>query len=216
MQRIDYLVNEPTPFLDGPAEFLAKTVAAEFRKVRQWNLVFKDFIDGYKRMDYGIRNLPALRFFNEVASKQSDQGWITGDLLCDAILPPSLRRDELQQVQDTVSAAVWQQFRRDGFFMAIRAAVPGLNELGRVLSVDKSLGYQWQEGEEVVPLTRFTINFKLDLRIWDDYLIEQLRDREDPFERTLKNLEKIAVTIDGVTGTEATPVEVDIEADKIF
>jgi hypothetical protein len=215
-QRIDLLVKGPTPFLDGPAEYICKAIAEEFTKVRQWKLVYGEEIDGYKRMDYGYRNLPALRFFNETSSKASDNGWITGDILCDSMLPASLRRDELQTVQDCVASALWQQFRRDAFFQTIRAAIPGLNELGRVLSVDKSLGYQFQESDEVVPLTRFTINFKLDLRIWDDYLTEQYRDSEDPFERTLKNLERISNTIRGVSGTTDTPAEVEIGADKQF
>lgn len=216
MQRIDGITASPTVFLDGPAEFLCKSIAEEMAKVKQWAAVFGKFIDGYKRMDYAIRNLPCMRFYNNTSSKQSDNGWITGEVICDAMFPPSLRREELQQVQDTVSAALWQQFRRDAFFQTLRGKVPGLNELGRILSVDKSLGFQWQEGEEIVPLTQFAINFKLDLRIWDDYLTEQSRTTEDPFERTLKNLELIAITIRGVDGNTDSPAEVEIGANKSF
>lgn len=216
MQRVDLITSQPTPFLDGPAEFLCKAMAEELTRVPQWKAVFGQFIDGYKRMDYSMRNLPALRIYNNVASMSSQNGWITGEIIADSIFPASLRREELQQVQDTVSAALWQQFRRNEFFHTMRGRAPALNELGRVLSVDKSLGYKWQEDEETVPLSQFTINFKLDLRIWDDYLTEQCRTTEQPFERTLKNLELIAVMIRGVGGTTDEPAEVEIGAEKSF
>jgi hypothetical protein len=217
MERISLLTSAPTPFLDGPAEFLCKSVAEQLTAVRQWKAVFGEFIDGYKRMDYGIRNLPALRVYNNTASVSSQNGWLTGELIADAILPASLRRNELQQVQDTLSAALWQQFRRNEFFHTMRALVPALNELGRVVSVDKSLGYKWEEADdEVVPLTQFTINFKLDLRIWDDYLTEQCRTTDDPFERTLRNLELISNTIRGVSAETDTPAEVELGAEKSF
>lgn len=215
--RVDKIISQPTPFLDGPAEFLCKAVAEQMLAVPQWKALFGQFIDGYKRMDYGYTSLPALRFYNHVSSMSSQNGWLSGDVLADAIFPASLRRDQLQQCQDTVAGALFQQFRRGEFFHAVRARVPALNEFGRVLSADKSLGYQWQQdGDEVVPLTQFTINFKLDLRIWDDYLTEQCRTTEDPFEKTLKNLEHIAVIIRGVTGEDGSPGEVEIGAEKNF
>lgn len=212
-ERIENLYNSPTPFLDGPAEFLVKTVAAQFAAVPQFKLLFGTFIDGYKRMDYSFRNTPVVRFYNNACTKTSDNAWLTGDIIADTIFPASVRRNQLQQIQDTVTAAMWQQFRRQPFFYAVRALVPSLNELGRVITVDKSLGYQWQESDEVVPLTQFTINFKLDLRIWDDYIESQDRTTEDPFEKTLQNLEQINLLINAVTGDEPTPVEVELEQD---
>ncbi len=216
MERIELLRKTPTLFLDGPIEYLCKVIASELLKVPQFKAVFGEFIDGYKRMDYSIRALPVARIYNQNASKSSDTAFITGDLLVDIIFPASLRRDEVQQIIDTISGAIWQQFRRAPFFFAVRALVPGLNELGRVLSVDKSLGYLWQSSEdedEIVPMTQFTVNFKVDLAIWDDYLTAQCRTVEDPFERTLKELEKINVLMRGVEGTEPTPAEIELETE---
>jgi hypothetical protein len=210
MERIENILHYPTPFLDGPTEFLVKTLAIEFSKVKQFKKIFGENIDNYKRQDYSIRSLPAVRFYNNSQFKESDNGWLTGDVIADVIFPASIRRNELQQVQDTLSAAMFNQFNRDTFFFSIRAGVPGLNELGRTISVDKSLGYQWQDGEEVVPLTQFTINSRLDLRIWNDYLTSQLRTNEDPFERTLGILEEIYVKIQGL---QQDTVEVEIDAE---
>lgn len=215
-ERIEKLLATPTPFLEGPAELLCRSMAELLVAVPQFKLVFGDNIYGYKRMDFSIRELPGIRIYNQQATKNSDHAFITGDILVDCIFPASLRRDELQRVQDAISGALWQQFRRPAFFFSTRALVPGLNELGRVLLVDKSLGYVWSSAEsedEVVPMTQFTINFKLDLAIWDDYLTAQCRTTEDPFERTLKELESIHVLIKGVQGTEPTPVDVTLDAD---
>lgn len=203
MERIDSLAKNP--FLDGPAEFLVKTVVDEIGKVPQWKLLFGDQIDPYLRMDYGLRALPALRVYNRVWRKTSDNAWIVGDLLADVIFPASRRRAELQQVQDTVSAALLQQFRRNPFFAVCLAGCPGLNELGREISCDKSLGFLY--GDDVVPLTQLTINFRLDLRKWDDYLEQTNRVSDDPFEETLANLTKIVTTIKALTTDDGTTTD---------
>lgn len=208
-ERIDQFAKDP--FLIGPAQHLVTATAELFAAVKQFKLVFGDAIYDYRRDDFSIRELPGARFYNLAASKSSDNGWLTGDLLCDVIFPASLRRNELQLLQDVVTGAMWQQFRRESFFLALRERIPALNELGRVLSVDKSLGYQWNE--TIVPLTQFTVNFKLDLRIWDDYLTSQYLTVDEPFERTLENLKDIRTLIDGVLAAQPEPVEVQIEAE---
>jgi hypothetical protein len=207
-ERIDkFALN---PFLDGPVEFLVKACCEELSKVKQFKLIFGEFIDPYKRMDYGIRNAPMMRVYNLSANKTSDNAWIQGDIIADVIFPPAIRRNETQQLPDTIAAALFQQFRRTPFFSAMREKVPALNEFGRIIVVDKSLGFML--GENIVPLTQFTINFKLDLRIWDDYLTDHGRTVDDPFEVTLKDLEKIINTIAGVTGESASPVSVSLQA----
>jgi hypothetical protein len=95
------------------------------------------------------------------------------------------------------------------FFTAVEAKVPGLNELGKTFTVDKSLGFQW--GEDVVPLTRIVVNFKIDLREWDQYLEIDSRTKEDPFERTLANLERMVGVIQGLNDAQAPKVEVGID-----
>lgn len=183
-------------FLDGPVEFLVKAISTELLKVTQFVEIFGENIDPYKRMDYGYRNLPALRIYNDAILKEFDSWFITGDIKADLIFPASLRRNETQQFQDTVSHALLQQFRRTNFFNAVTEAVPGLNELGKRFEVNKQLGFEWQD--EVVPLTQITLNFRLDLRIWDEYLVSDNRTKEDPFERTLADLKRIVAEFQGL------------------
>lgn len=197
-------------FFDGPAEFLAKTVCEELLKVDQWKAIFGENIDPYKRMDYAIRNLPALRVYNEQAVKEFDSWFIEGDLSVDVIFPGNLRRRETQEFQDTLSSALLQQFRRTAYFNAVTAGVPGLNELGKRFDMDKTLGFEFSESE-VVPLTQIKINFRIDLRVWDEYLVSQDRTKEDPFEKTLGDLRRILAEIEGLSDNGEKEISVPID-----
>lgn len=199
------------PFLDGPTEFLTKHMALELLTVKQFKVIFGEFIDAYKRMDYPIRALPAIRIYNETWNKEADSGWILGEVLVDIIFPASIRRGQTQTLQDTVSAALCQQFRRPTFFLRLCDLVPGLNQLGKTVNVDKSLGFEW--GEDIVPLTQIRLNFRLDLRVWDDYLEQQNRTKDEPFEQTLGDLETIETEIRGLRD-DLTTVEATVSIDQ--
>lgn len=193
-ERIDKLT--PNVFLDGPAEFLAKQICADLLKVNQWKLIFGDRIDPYRRMDYSQRDFPALRIYDLGWLKENESWFITGNLYFDIILPASIRRSETQQIPATLCAALVQQLRRPTFFETLVTEVPGLNELGKTMNIDKSLAFEW--GEDELPLTQLSVNFRLDLRAWDSYLETQSRTKDDPFERTLDTLTAIGVTIQGL------------------
>ena len=202
-ERVDQLEKEI--FLTGPTEFLVSRIAEQLALIPQFKKVFKDRIDPYRRMDYPIRGLPALRIYNDDYTKQFDSWFIEGDLTLDVIWPANLRRAEQQQFQDTLTAALLQQFRRPSFMSAVEESVPGLNELGKTFTVDKSLGFEWQDG--TVPLTQITVNFRLDLRQWDEFLEQDGRTKEDPFERTLEDLERLFGTIPGLDDADAVQIE---------
>lgn len=215
-ERIEKLARKfeelsPTdPFLDGPGDFLVKSIAFELRKVPQFALLFGEFIDPYKRLDYPDFELPCLRVYNNSYGKTSESGWIEGAIQVDVIMPASIRRDELQIIQDRLSSALLQQFRRPAFFDTIEKAVPGLNQLGRTFDVDKELGFQW--GDDVVPMTQITLNFRLDLRKWDDYLEASDRTKDDPFERTLGELTRLTGLIQGLN--EAADPQISLGVDQ--
>lgn len=197
------------PFLDGPVEFMVKEAAQLISQVKQFKLLFRDSIDIYERMDYPDRMFPALRMYCHQVRKEHESHYIVGDMLMDILWPQSLRRDEQQLFQDMVSAALLQQFRRPSFFKAMLAAVPGLNEFGKVFSIDKALGMQWKDG--IVPLTQITLNFRLDLKAWDEYLEGKGRTKDDPFQVTLENLERIVNVIQGNNDDSSKAVEVDLD-----
>lgn len=214
-KRIDNLKYEgnstPDLFIDSPAEFLCKTIAEELLKVPQWVEVFGDRIDPYKRMDYQISTLPGLRIYNNQYTKEFESWFVEGDIQADIIYPASIRRRETQQLQDTVSAALLQQFRRPTFFDTLCSKNPGLNELGKRYSVDKSLGFEWND--TLVPLTQVTINFRTDLRQWDVYLEGDNRTKDDPFERTLGNLKRVVYTLQALKADAETEEEVEEQTD---
>ena len=217
-ERIDNLVYDKDasgaqikeqPFFNGPAEFLVQEVVRQLLAIPQWKALFGEEINFYKRMDYSIRSLPALRIYNDSLTKEFESWFVEGDLKADIIFPAVLRRDELQQIQDSVSMALLQQFRRPTFFDTLTQRVPGLNELGKRFTVDKSLGFEWEEAE--VPLTQITINFRLDLRVWDQYLEETDRTKDSPFEKVLGNLDRIVTTIQGLKDDSEVEVTEGLE-----
>lgn len=221
MERIDNLKYKKDPpsstrekqeslFLTGPAEFLCKTVAKALLEVKVWRDIFGEFIDPYMRMDYPVRALPALRIYNKSYSKTSESWFVEGNLLCDIIFPANIRRVETEQLTDSVTAALMQQFRRVSFFNRLDELNPGLNELGKRFDVDKSLAFEW--GDTLVPLTQVSLNFKIDLRQWDLYIESDNRTKDQPFERPLGDLEQIVTTIQGLR--EDCSVGAEIESDQ--
>lgn len=203
MERIDQIKYQTpyegpgtTLFLDGPTEFLVSSIAAKLSATSQWKALFGDSIYPYLRMDFSIRELPGLRIYNQTFTKTGEDWFIEGDVKIDVIFPASIRRDETQQLQDTITAALLQQFREPTFFEELGVLVPGLNELGKIFSVDKSLGFDW--GQQIVPMTQVTINFKIDLRQWDRYLEETYRTKDSPFVKVLGDLNSLITTIEGL------------------
>ena len=158
-------------------------------------------------MDYSIRSLPALRIYSEMGRKEFDSWFVSGELKCDIIWPANIRRVEHTQVQDTLVSAIVQQFRRPGFFDAVELSVPGLNEMGKTVEWDKSLGFSMSE-DEVVPLTQVTLNFRIDLREWDEYLEQTNRTKDSPFEPVLAELTRISSVIRGLKDDNNTGVEI--------
>lgn len=210
------LATNRSIFYNGPAEFLAKSVAERIRLVSQFSAIFgstpldSGYIDSYPRMDYAIRNLPALRIYDKGYLKQFESWFIDGDLYLDVIFPPNIRRNETQNLQDVISSALLQQFRRVTFFNEVSNLVPGLNELGKTFSVDKTLGFQI--GSDIVPLTQIKANFRIDLRQWDKYLESTCRTKDEPFEETLEILERIVTTINALRDdNETTELQVGID-----
>jgi hypothetical protein len=196
-------------FHDGPGEFLAREVVKAMGADPVWKTLFGDSMDSYQRMDYGDRAFPAIRIYDRGYRKEYDSWFINGELYVDVIWPPSIRRRETQQLPDTVSSALLQQFRRPSFFTAMCGVVPGLNELGKNFNVDKSLGFEWKDG--VIPLTQITVNFRVDLREWDRYLEKTDRTKDTPFEESIGDLRRLVSEIQGLDDSEEVNVTVPID-----
>lgn len=213
--RIDNLT--PILFLDGPTEFLSKSICTALIAEPHFHEVFADNVVDYDKEDFSMRELPALRVYGFTYTKEHESHYINGDIKIDIILPAMIRREETEEIQGRLAAALLQQFRRPNFFQAMEEKVPGLNELGKVFSVDKSLGYQNDKTVDECPTTQITLNFRIDLKQWDAYLEEQGRTKEDPFDVTLKNLKRIATKIQGIrVDADITTKDVELDSTQII
>lgn len=216
LDNLQYTENDPraaldttTLFFDGPGEFLVKVITKLLLEDKLWPQFFGDRIDPYRRMDYSIRELPALRVYTEGDQKQFESWFIEGDIKADVIFPASIRRNETQQLQDTLASALLQQFRRPLFFESANELLPGLNELGKRFQTDKSLGFVWNE--EVVPLTQITLNFRIDLRKWDEYLESTNRTKDSPFSPVLGDLRRLVSQIQALRDDGSDDVVVPVD-----
>lgn len=210
-ERIELLNSKnPNPFIDSPGDFLAKHAMAEIMKESAFKKIFKDAVEAYERQDFGFNSLPAMRIYNLNMNKVQESHYIVGQLNVDVIFPASIARSEMQYMQDLVSGALLQQFRRPAFFAAMRTVVPGLNELGKEFSIDKSMGMVVRQ--DVCPLTQIQANFRIDLKEWDAYLERECRTKDDPFRKTLETLDLVASTIEGMADN-LTTVEVTVPSE---
>lgn len=210
--RLDRLT--PQLFLDGPTEFLSKNIALQIIAESHFSQIFSDSVVPYDKEDFSIRELPALRVYNREYTKEHESHYIFGDIYIDLIMPPSLRRDQTEEMTGQIAAALLQQFRRPRFFLAMLDAVPGLNELGKVFRVDRTLTYQNTKQDDECPVTQIKLNFRIDLKAWDTYLENTGRTKDDPFDVTLANLRKIATTIQGIKETSDLETEKQIKIDS--
>lgn len=194
--RIEQLLGARSPFISGPGELLCHHTARLLLEVPEWKAFFGECIDGYYRQDYSIRSLPALRFYSDRYEMETQSWWLDGNVTMDMLLPPSLRREDLQKVADVAVAALLQQFRRPDFFGALRGVVPGLNYYGKGFKADKNKAWQPESQEtQLIPMADVQLSFRVDMREWDAFLESDDRTVNDPFRRTLKTLASIATII---------------------
>ncbi len=198
-------------FLTGPGEYLVQVFVAELNKDPSWKKLFGASIADYERMDFSMRELPAMRVHTPHYKRDFESWYENGEIIIDVIWPPSIRRGELQKLPATIAAAMVQQLSRPEFFQTICDQIPGLNELGKSIDVDMTLGFQWQD--EIVPLTRIKANFRILLQEWYDYLNDDYRTKDDPFHRTLSDLKKIVATIEALRSDDPQDVEFTLGVD---
>ena len=205
-ERVDIL-DTPTWFLQ-PGDRIVQSIVEELLAEPTFKLIFGDRIDPYMRMDYGARDFPALRIYSLTGVKEAETWYLAGDVTADIIFPASLRREEWQKLPDLVTAALLAMFRAQPFFERIRAKVPGLNQLGWRFGYDKTNAFRMSEADDMHSLTRLTINFRVNLNEWDEYLESDDRTPEQPFERTLGDLRTLYLSILGKDDSGATQVTV--------
>ncbi len=194
--RLDVL-EAPDWFLQ-PGDRIAETVANVIRTWPVFKRIFGDSIVDYKRTDFSARELPALRIYNDRGRNDSDTWYLGGDITLDIIFPASIRRSQTKRLPSLVTSALLALMRSQRFMAQVKENVPGLNELGKTFGYDHSLGFIAADTEEINPLTQVTINFRILLAEWDEFLESDDRERDTPFERTLGDLETILLKIVGV------------------
>lgn len=206
------LLESPDWFLQ-PGDRIAQVVAEELQAEPVFRRIFGEAIFSYKRMDIGVREMPALRIYNDTGRKEGETWYLSGDLKLDVIFPADIRRQNTQRFADLVTSALIALFRAQPFFTRVRSRVPGLNQLGWFFSFDKSLGFKPGEDVDPCPVTQLTVNFRVLLEEWDRYMETDDRTSQQPFEKTLGDLERMYIEIfaEDDAGAEQVPVLTTID-----
>ncbi len=207
-ERVE-LLERPDWFLQ-PGDRIAQSIVEELLATPVMVRIFGDRILPYNKQDFGARDFPALRVFSPTGAKSSETWYLNGDVKVDAIFPASLRHEEWEQFPSLVTSALLALFRAQPFFDRVRAKVPGLNQLGWSFSYDKNLGYIKAGTDDINPLTQITLNYRVLLSEWDEYMESDDRTPEQPFEKTLGDLERIFAELQARDDANDTAVTVDV------
>jgi hypothetical protein len=203
-ERVE-LLDSPDWHLQ-PGDKIVATLVDAIKAEPVFSRIFGSSVYGYKRMDIGVREMPAMRIYNDTGRKEAETWYLNGDVKLEVILPASTRRQDLQRLSDLMTSALIAWFRAQPTFRTVAAKVPGLNQLGWFFSFDKSLAFQPGADSDPCPLTQITVNYRVLLNEWDAYLESDDRTSEEPFRRTLADLERIYVETIAKDDTATTQV----------
>lgn len=152
----------------------------------------------YHKFDWSLRQLPAINVYEaDTESKQSDNAFLTGTVAFQIFWPGSFRRSDMRRVEVAFKGALenffssrYVQSMLDELYWIERPEkVFGLNELGRTLTWTPNIDGMVED--QLVPVTIFNVNYKIDLRSWYRALEFLNRTREEPFKETLGDLVEI-------------------------
>lgn len=200
-------------FLDSPGEFIVANTLLQLSKVPQYVELFGKYTPlydadkhrvgvndlqrwtDYQRTDWSMRQLPAISVFeSNNESKQSSNGWLTGNISIQVYWPASQRRSDWSRVHEAFKGTILNFFESalvrdmldEHFSIKREEKVAGLNEYGKEITWTPNV-----EGlveNQFVPVTVIDIRYRVDLRAWYRFLEEDYRTKDQPFERTLADL----------------------------
>lgn len=176
----------------------------------------------YERMDWSIRQLPAINVFEAATAeaKDSDQAFLRGNIQFQVFWPPNFRRPDSRRVEVAFKGALQNFFASqyvtamldELYYVQRPVKVYGLNEYGKTMNWTPNT--QAIVENEVVPVTIMDANYRIDLRSWYRALEYMGRTKENPFAVTLAPLTVVGGIksgYDGVDDTGATQVVIPDE-----
>lgn len=214
--------------LTGPGEDLVPKTLLQLSKIAGFIKLFGPYVENkgdqrwadYQRFDWSIRQLPTINVFEgQVEDKTSDQAWLNGTISFQVFWPPNFRRADARQVEVAFKGAMQNFFSSqyvktmldELYYIQRPEKVYGLNEYGKVLNWTPNA--QGLVESELVPVTLLDVRYRIDLRSWYRALEFMDRTKDNPFEKTLEDLEQIGDPglYQGSKDPEGAEVEVEIE-----
>ena len=208
-------------FLSSPGDDLVDKTIAQLKKIPAMVKLFGDGENGswanYNRFDWPVRMLPAINILEAGSeSKTSDNGYLTGTIQFQVYWPSEFRREDLSRVP-TVFKGVIENFFNSKFVgdmldelatIQRDAKVYGLNEYGKTLTWSPNV--EGLNDGEMTPMTIVDVQYRIDLRAWERALEYQDRTVQNPFEKSLADLNGMLGEIDGVDNNTGDPIIVRV------
>ena len=217
-------------FLSTPGEDLVAKTLMQMAQVPAFISLFGPYAPesdqqrwaDYNRFDWNIRQLPAINVYEAAEeTKDSDQAFLRGSINFQVYWPPSARRGDSRRYEATFKGIIQNFFASqfvdtmldELYFIQRPEKVYGLNEYGKTM--DWSPNTEGILGNELVPVTMISVQYRIDLRSWYRALEFMDRTKDQPFQATLSDLKVIGGVYAGEEPNDPTiyvevPDEIDV------
>lgn len=223
-------------FLTSPGEELSNKTLMQMAKIPGFTTLFGPYKSDdsgakntdqqrwadYNREDWSIRQLPALNVYESGSEdKESDNAYLNGTMRFQVFWPPNFRRSDIARVQAAFKG-VMENFFASQYVDAMLdehisiervEKVLGLNQYGKVLNWTPNVEALVENN--LVPATIVDVRYRIDLRAWYRELEFQDRTRQEPFKKTLGDLQNINGEYDGTVQVDPEQVELEVDSEII-
>jgi len=175
----------------GPAQFVVETFLACLQAIPAYATMFGDAFYPWLREGLSTQELPAIMAAD--MSEIQGERFIDGQMQVWCVLPPAVRGALAAQMARAIKANLCMFFKYD---QTMLATMPGLAWFGRRPRVDMTRAYLTTDGPSPAPIVLFDIDWGVDLKVFERWLIAQSRTpAADPFAASLVMLDEVFATV---------------------
>ncbi|MDQ5921968.1 MAG: hypothetical protein QG673_2027 [Pseudomonadota bacterium] len=162
-----------------PSQLLVQSIVNYFNSPisGKFGELFGGNVFGYRRDDTEESILPSVNVYPLGFKTTSDFGYFIGDLRLDFNLPLKLIRDRQTESGVVIGESLFLLTRNPKWLATIMKTVPAIKELGTKLSANYELLYPDKQDSLMFTVT---MNYKIDITSYFDYLNEHGLDVTDP------------------------------------
>jgi len=162
-----------------PSQLLVQSVVNYFNSLKAGKFaeLFGGNVFPYRRDDTEERVLPSLNVYSLGYETTGDFAYFLGNLRLEFNLPVKLIRDRQTEAGVVIGESLFLLTRNPDWLLTIMETVPALKELGTKISANYEPLYPREKDSLMFYVT---MNYKVDIACYFDYLNEHGLDTSDP------------------------------------